>query len=693
MNQDGSQARGPIFGHGSDSYFQVNVENIFPPSIYGTMGPNQNAHAVPSQAYPSDFQAQSFQAVSSQTPAISQPAQNSTTGYFNSNSYLSPPSVGPAPMRMKSRDLSEASSSYSFTSNTEPAPSPHIIGARSPQNNQAFQGGIGQVAQPVMSPTSPSVRDDPEAPNKLARLIQILRLLLGFFIYPNCPFPSEAALRFVHGMLQEATLIVGEMLGPNQGHERPRGHDNRQYRCLLCQPNKQTMCSKKGTFRRHVTTKHHPDKYYYCPFDCDRNSSEGRFERKDKHRLHMTRHRQQPLDKEQLEMVTEPAPAPPRCTICNRTVGSWTEFIDCLCRHCLISDVGKDQDNGSDGGDSDGDDDNGDGGDDNGGNEYDPSSGNENFENPNGSGYGYFNGSQSGDPGAWGDPSFSQYFDAAPGMYPYPSSFQCQTVSPKSTATELDKIALELKSYPANRQISRQTKLDHLATWADGDTRISELFRTELCFRLGASNGSKQKMGEKQLSDKEAASVWFHVDVVREFQRLRFFEYRIFENQVQGSFLNCAHEPHVVHHLAIVSTAHDIIYRQVELRSEKPPEVPGDHIFYLAKEKDHASSEAALEATRRATKTRAHLRVRIRAIAGILALRASVSKAPLVVDNNEVGDGWELGIPVSSHPTQEEAVNILVWLVQILVFFLQMYPSPKVYVMLESGSLDLPMLV
>ncbi|KAL4953589.1 hypothetical protein BDW69DRAFT_164954 [Aspergillus filifer] len=426
------------------------------------------------------------------------------------------------------------------------------------------------------------------------------------------------------------------------------------------------------------------------------------------------------LSRESLVDLTEPVPPPPMCTICGKIVNSWNDFIECFCRHCLITDRDGNQDHGSDGNDSDGDDDNGDSGDngDNGDNNnggpYNPSPGNGYFGYPNGTGHDHFNGGQSGAPSAYGPSGFYQFPGAAPGMSTYSGQARYPTASSESTLSETDKVALGLQAHLKYLQYLRQPKLDYPEIWPDRDARISESFRTELClcFRSSAwshrsatrAHGSKQDLGQKQLSDKE---MLFQGGVIREFQQLMYFENRIYENQVQGSFLTYASESVIVHKLAIVSTAHgklvhpdsrtvanlrisDIVCRQVELDSHKPPEVPNDHIFYLTKEENHESSETALEATRRATKTRVHLRVRIRAIAGILALRASVSKTSMVVNNNEVGDRWEFGIPVSTQPTQEEAVKIFVWLVQILVFFLRMYPSPKVYVMLESGSFDIP---
>ncbi|KAL4970058.1 putative C2H2 zinc finger domain protein [Aspergillus stella-maris] len=592
--------------------------------------------------------------------------------------------------------------------NTGPVPSPYNIEIHSPLQNQPLQGVFGDAEQPVISPDRQEVRVTGASQSMLAVLINIL-LEIGCSIHSNCQFPSQTVLRHVYRKLLEAVDTVAEMLEPDQEPDRSRHDDNSKYRCLLC-PDKKSFINK-GTFTRHITSMHYPIKWYFCPRECSQAPGQGCFARKDKHRLHVkNKHGMPPLSKEELERWTVPVSLPPSCELCKKPVSTWFELIECLCKHCLIPDGNGNQDHGSGGDDGDGDDgddDNGDSGDNgnniNGG-PYNHSPGSGYFGYPNSPGYDHFNGGQSG---------FYQFPGAAPGMNTYSDQARSPTVSPESTLTEMDKVALGLQVHLKYLQSLRQPNLDHSETCPDRDARVSDSFRTELCFRFRSSawshrlvtrtDGSKQNLGQKQLSEKE---MLFHGGVIRELEQLMYFENRIFENQVQGSLLTYASESVVVHQLAI-STAHgklvhpdsrivanlrisDIVYRQVEVDSDKPPEVPSDHIFYLTKEENHESSETAFEATRRATKTRVHLKVRIRAIAGILALRASVSKTSMVVDNNEIGDRWEFGIPVSPQPTQEEAVKIFVWLVQILVFFLRMYPSPKVYVMLESGSFDIP---
>ncbi|KAL4791817.1 hypothetical protein BDV19DRAFT_369775 [Aspergillus venezuelensis] len=705
MNEDGSQAGEPGFIPNSEEDLNIwyAMTGLGPP-IYG---------AAPSQISPSDISAQSFQAGSSQTFGNPHLTQNIAAGY--PNTWLSPP--GPGPMTRNPSHASHAShASSSFLGHTRPAPSPYNIGIHSPLQNEPLQSTFGNPEQPVPPAIPQDVRETEASRSMFAVLIRML-WEIGLLIPPSCPFPSRSVLRQVQKKLLEAVEAVSAMLEPDNEPDRSRNDDAARYRCLVCGNGKKSTFINKGTCKRHITTMHYHDKLYHCPFHRRGTCDQGPFTRKDKHHLHMTnKHRIQRLSKESLVELTEPVPPPSRCTICGRIVNSWNEFIECFCQHCLITDRDGNQYHGSDGNDSDGDDDNGDSGDNgdyNNGGPYNPSPGSGHFEYPNGLGYDHPNGDQPGGPGAYG-PSWSyQCPGAAPGMNTYSDQARSPTVSPESTLSGMDKVALGLQAHLKYLQSLRQPKLDHSEICPDRDARVSGSFRTELCLRFRSSawshrlptrtDGSKQNLGQKQLSEKE---MLFHGGVIRELEQLMYFEHRIFENQVQGSFLTYASESVVVHQLAI-STAHgklvhpnsrivanlrisDIVYRQVEVDSDKPPEVPSDHIFYLTKEENHESSESALEATRRATKTRIHLRVRIRAIAGILALRASVSKTSMVIDNNEIGDRWEFGIPVSPQPTQEEAVKIFVWLVQILVFFLRMYPSPKVYVMLESGSFDIP---
>ncbi|KAL4912388.1 hypothetical protein BDW62DRAFT_206545 [Aspergillus aurantiobrunneus] len=649
----------------------------------------------------------------SQGHLIPQSAQNFPVGYAQTP-YLSPQSAqnirmrSPQPLSLQQGGLgleyrSPSQRSYnSLTGESELNPSPTTPGDQSPFGPQVVdQGGFTETARPLQSPSSPPVRNTPSFRDVLAVVVEIIARI-GGVLYVGCATPDHSQLVLVRQQLQKALNHVNELIQHTIGHDRPANDDDKLYRCRLCPPGKMTMCGRKGTFKRHVTHKHHPDAAYLCPICLNEGSGEVWLTRKDKHHLHMrTRHDRPRLTKEELKHFTKSLFPPQRCVIpeCGKPVSTWDEFIDCLCGHCSISDVDRDQDNGSDGDDSGPDDDNGDGGDGD-GNHHLPSSGHGIYGNAsNGHQYDQSGGYWPGNPGAGnGINSYRYHGGAADGMYAPSDQVDSHTSDPKSAAVGLDiASSKEPKPILTGLKHSEQPRFDSSATWADGDPRISKNIRTELSLRLKSSGWrhhfDKQDTKEEHFSNNVFASV--NDEIIREFQRLRYFERRIYEHQQQGSFLTYVHETFVASHpeRVIISSMREVIYQRIDLGSDKHPEIPGDQLFYLAREKDHRSSEANLEAARRASpKKRAHLRVRIRAIAGVLALRAAVSKTPLAVDNVEVGDGWELGIPLSPRATQEEIVKVMFWLVQVLVFFLRMPPNPKVYMMMASGSLEMPSL-
>ncbi|KAL3466718.1 hypothetical protein BJX64DRAFT_215294 [Aspergillus heterothallicus] len=161
-----------------------------------------------------------------------------------------------------------------------------------------------------------------------------------------------------------------------------------------------------------------------------------------------------------------------------------------------------------------------------------------------------------------------------------------------------------------------------------------------------------------------------------------YFERYLYTRQSQGSFLQCVHETLVVlePHRFIVSSFQEIVYREASRVSDKQLEIPGEQLFYLAREKDHESSEANLLMARQSSpKRRAHLRVRIRVIAGVLALRAAVSKSPPMDGNIEHGDGWELGIPLRAVlPSREKMMMGVTYVVYFLAFCLGL-TDPHIY--------------
>ncbi|KAL4805544.1 hypothetical protein BDV18DRAFT_21277 [Aspergillus unguis] len=418
-----------------------------------------------------------------------------------------------------------------------------------------------------------------------------------------------------------------------------------------------------------------------------------------------------PKDEEQIWFVSMPPPQ--KCPICGMGVSDWPGFWACLRRHCLISDSDRDQ-GGSNGDDSDGDDDDGDNG--NGGNnKYYPPPGNGNGyfgDSPSGFHYNQLSSNQLGGPSAWSGTDFYRHQAA-----PSDSSIPLDSVGSVSSSTASEP---KSKQTLANIDILKYPKPGPVTRWGDIDNNLFGTFRTEVCLRFESSN-SKDHSGliKPTAADdtNELASAPLKSNTSQELYRLRYLEFRIFEDQKHGSLLTYAHEALVISqpgHIEsiIVASIHgmysqrrstfsstpadlpsnaEVLYQTVELRSSKRPEIPGDCLFYLAKEKDHRSCEANLEATRRAPpKKRGHLRVRVKAIAGVLALRAAVSKTAVAVNHSEAtGDGWELGIPL---PAPEEMAKVFAWLIQVLMFFLRAPPNLKVFLMIEDDSLEVPTL-
>jgi hypothetical protein len=425
------------------------------------------------------------------------------------------------------------------------------------------------------------------------------------------------------------------------------------------------------------------------------------------------------MAREAMEAVTQHLPPPQNCAIaeCNQPISSWKDFIDCLCRHCAISDDW-DQDNGSDGddGDDDDDDDDNNGDDGNGGgSRYFSQTGNRNYGNTsNGGPYSHYNYDQFGDLSGRSGTNPHQYRGVTNGTDLSSKQRSSQVLGLKDVPTGPGRAGI---SHPKSTFTGLKDSQPHAkkpsALLFGHDNLCPEIFKVEVSIcKYGGDLGMKEPQ-EKPGSDKQAASISVSNEVSRELERLRFFETCVYANQKQGSLLTYVYETFVVsqhgHLVQVIESSMqstyirgrhkssfdtfadlasdpEILYQTVEFGVARQPKIPAECLFYLAKEKDHNSSEANLEATRRASpKKRAHLRVRVKAIAGVLALRAAVTKAPLAMDNAEVGDGWELGIPC---PAQDDVFKVLAWLVQVLVFFLRMPPNPRVYVMLACGSLE-----
>ncbi|KAL4739094.1 hypothetical protein BDV11DRAFT_205380 [Aspergillus similis] len=446
--------------------------------------------------------------------------------------------------------------------------------------------------------------------------------------------------------LQEALTIVNELIPPHQGREQNGYDEDKQFQCKLCKQQRVT-CKNRGTFKRHITTTHYPNKQYFCPI-CIRGSSPISFSRKDKHLLHVRQHGRPKMSREEMEEITQHIPPPQECAIadCRRPTSTWEDFIDCLCRHCAISDD-EDQDDGSDRDDGDDDDNNEDDGN-GGGNQWFSQSGNGNYGNvSNGTPYGRYSDDQFGGFSGRNGTNPHQYRDAANGTYLSFKKQSSQVLGLKDVPTGPGRAGItQPKSTFTGLKYPQPHTKKTSAVSLDNENLCPETSKVEVSLRFGSSvRKHRGDLGMKELQEKPGSEKQAVNEVSRELQRLRYFETCVFENQRQGSLLTYVYETFVV-------TQHGHFEQVIE---------------------------SSMQTTRRASpRKRAHLRVRVKAIAGMLALRAAVTKAPLATDNAEVGDGWELGIP---YPAQDDAFKVLAWLVQVLVFFLRMPPNPKVYLM------------
>lgn len=130
------------------------------------------------------------------------------------------------------------------------------------------------------------------------------------------------------------------------GSKRAQGKD-RVYKCVICLGRAQM---NQGSFIRHVHDQHYPSQYYGCP-DCKADSVEISFRRRDQLQEHMRHQHGYRLQSEEVKRSTFTLNPPGGCTLCSSPIGSWDEFLECLCRHCLVSKADQ-----GDGGYSEGDD-------------------------------------------------------------------------------------------------------------------------------------------------------------------------------------------------------------------------------------------------------------------------------------------------------------------------------------------------
>ncbi|KAL4951030.1 hypothetical protein BDW69DRAFT_45657 [Aspergillus filifer] len=157
----------------------------------------------------------------------------------------------------------------------------------------------------------------------------------------------------LRNVLQKALSQVDTLISAMPPDEEAQ-HANieHRYRCLLC-PSQTTVKStytNKGTFKRHISTQHYPEKLYRCPLEGCSNV----FLRLDKLHLHMKQlHKQPPVGRKDREAISITNPPPKNCPVCHRSQSSWVDFLDCVMRHCLLAQTKEDSDGSSNAGDQD----------------------------------------------------------------------------------------------------------------------------------------------------------------------------------------------------------------------------------------------------------------------------------------------------------------------------------------------------
>lgn len=479
--------------------------------------------------------------------------------------------------------------------------------------------------------------NEPSSSNTIPHLEQFIKVfwILEELLRSNGTSFGFSSWTNLASELHATLLVTNEMVQHSPGSDQNVNVTDGRFRCRLCQPNDRGPFKNKGTFRRHVRDQHYPDCVYSCGICYGPVRME--FRRKDKLHEHMRNaHSGQKLTKAELAASTTRHDPPSGCAVCGRVVRTWDEFFECLCRHCSIPEADRSQGGSPDDDDSDGDDDNGD----NGGHGGHGGAGNTHGNGPfyangggnsgnmgNGGHSHHFGGYSFENPGPGNGAGSFRNHDTSVGQVVPSDQAHSQKSGFENTATTSNRPGISRPSpiLPGTKH-QKESKVDGPQLWVDGHTHVLETFTTELALRLNRPNWAghgdlgKQNGEGRLVSGKQSASIPVDDNIQQEFQRLRFFEGVLYENQKQGGFLSYFHETLVLSaparpialsmrgmkkniarsfiRLPTPANLHsvpDISYLRVELRSEKPLEIPSDHLFYLARGKDHGTSEANLE--------------------------------------------------------------------------------------------------
>lgn len=132
---------------------------------------------------------------------------------------------------------------------------------------------------------------------------------------------------------------------PGSSDSPGSAHNGDRYICYLCpNENHNILFADRGTFRRHVSDKHHPEFRYLClahPI-CDWGTN-----RRDKIYPHMRTHRIYQVSRAQVNRFAIRQRPPRNCGLCWKPVSCWAEYFKCVANHCRIKNVDSTNSNAS----------------------------------------------------------------------------------------------------------------------------------------------------------------------------------------------------------------------------------------------------------------------------------------------------------------------------------------------------------
>ncbi|GKZ64844.1 hypothetical protein AnigIFM50267_006998 [Aspergillus niger] len=148
----------------------------------------------------------------------------------------------------------------------------------------------------------------------------------------------SASYNTLIGMVQRQIDTTGyQPHSPGSSDSPGSTHNGDRYICYLCpKENHNILFADRGTFRRHVSYKHHPEFRYLClahPI-CDWGTN-----RRDKIYPHMRTHRIYQVSQAQVNRFAIRQRPPRNCGLCWKPVSCWAEYFKCVANHCRIKNV------------------------------------------------------------------------------------------------------------------------------------------------------------------------------------------------------------------------------------------------------------------------------------------------------------------------------------------------------------------